>query len=175
LPNFKVIVGYIPIGKPNKIAQILGIPSEKQACPVIANRLIQTLDLGKISNDYFIGSVQLRETNFIIECDGKYEVQTQQSEQIIKISNLDAISNWVSNPQDGKLEIIIHPPEKKLKLFRRIDDQHSVFFAKKINILGKNKKTLPLTTEGGKVVKTPVKAEIIPKKLNIIVGRKRMF
>lgn len=51
--------------------------------------------------------------------------------------------------------------------------QKSIIPFKKIAI--KSKESVSVVTDGQRVLKTPVQVEIIPKKLKIIVGKKRAF
>src|SRR3989344_7026326 len=52
--KYDITVGLIPIGPDNRIAQTLGIPEGQKACDVLAARIIEKIDLGKINETYFL-------------------------------------------------------------------------------------------------------------------------
>ncbi|EKD49820.1 MAG: hypothetical protein ACD_63C00039G0003 [uncultured bacterium] len=54
-----IVFGIIPIGEPNRIANMLGIPSNASACQEIARRKLDSLDLGKVNKRFFITTVDV--------------------------------------------------------------------------------------------------------------------
>jgi hypothetical protein len=59
-------------------------------------------------------------------------------------------------------------------LFSKID-RRSLFLVKKLIIKSQGKKNLPLKTETNKILKTPVAIHIAKAKIDIIVGKNRLF
>lgn len=177
--QLNVTLGLIPVGPQNKIAQILGIPSAEEACNIIAARIIEKVDLGKANNTYFLSGITVASGLITIENE-KYRIipQIQNQISIYNFRPLFATSlgkNSYFNPQDGMLEIFIQPMVSGLwKTFRSTSQlKDSIIPFKKIAI--KSKESLPVTTDGQKVLKTPVQIEIAPKKLKVIVGKDRLF
>ena len=177
----KVTLGIIPLGPENKIAQILGIPEGEQACDILSKRIIKKVDLGKVNDIYFISSLEITKGNIKMECDGQYQVEPQFSEGSISICNFGNIfketklaKKDISNPQDGILEAVIFSPNKGFNIFKKYYKRDSVFPIKKVKIKCETE-CVPLLLDGQIVVKTPATVEVAPKKLNIIVGRSRMF
>jgi len=175
-----VTLGLIPVGADNKIAKILGIPSAEEACNILAARIIEKVDLGKANSTYFLSSLTVAFGRVRIECEDKYQVIPKTQDQI-SICNLRPLfaAEWNQtgyfNPQDGFLEILIQPLTSSFwQLFKKVDQfKKSVIPFKKIAIKSRN--SISITTDGQKVLKTPVKIEIVPKKLKIIVGKNRLF
>jgi diacylglycerol kinase family enzyme len=178
----KVTLGIIPLGPENKIAQILGIPEGERACDILSKRIIKKVDLGKVNDSYFISSLEITKGNIKLECDGQYQIEPQFSEGSISICNFGNIfketklsKKDVSNPQDGILEAVISSPSSGLfNIFKKDFKRDSVFPVKKVKIKCETE-CIPLLLDGQIVVKTPATVEVAPKKLNIIVGRSRMF
>ncbi len=178
--QFNVTLGLIPVGSQNKIAQILGIPSAEEACNILSARIIEKVDLGKANNTYFLSNIRIANGKVIIECENKYQVIPQIKDQV-NICNLRPLfatelgSTNYFNPQDGFLEILIQPITTGVfNLFKKANQlKNSVIPFKKL--LVKSKDSLSIITDGQKVLKTPVQIEIIPKKLNVIVGKNRLF
>lgn len=178
--KLKVTLGIIPVGPDNKIAQILGINSAEEATNVLAARKIEKVDLGKINDFYFLSNITITEGQVTIECENKYKV-TPQFQNQISICNLRPLfaADWGSssyfNPQDGLLEILVQPIKSGFgNLFKKSTQRkNSVIPFKKLAI--RSRDSVPVITDGQKVLKTPVKIEIVPKKLKIIVGKERMF
>ncbi|MAF13505.1 MAG: hypothetical protein CMI53_01255 [Parcubacteria group bacterium] len=178
--QFNTAVGYIPVGAENKIATILGIPSQEDACNVLAARIIEKIDLGKVNNTYFLSSITVSGGQVTIECEDKFKV-TPQNHNEISICNLRPLlvaapgQGSYFNPQDGLLEILIKPLASGFsQIFKKTTSANSsVIPFKKISI--RSRDSLPVVTDGQKILKTPVKIEIVPKKLRVIVGKNRMF
>lgn len=175
-----VILGLIPAGPDNKIAKILGIPAAEEACNVIAARIVERVDLGKINGTYFLSEISIGSGKVTIECENKFRIKPQLKDQV-NICNLRPLfatgpgqSNYF-NPQDGFLEILVQPLATGFwQSFRKAAEvKNSIIPFKKITI--KSKDSLPVITDGQKVLKTPVQIEIAAKKLRIIVGKNRLF
>ncbi|RJR30980.1 hypothetical protein C4569_03620 [Candidatus Parcubacteria bacterium] len=180
--DYKVSIGYIPIGEHTKIADILGLPGEDKACDVVSARKIEKLDLGKVNGTYFLGSVKISPGPVVLECEKKYQVEIKQSVCQVNICNLRpgflSTANTTGshfNPQDGVLEALISiaKPTQFFSFFSAKSCYDSIFPFKKLSI--KSKKSLSVHTDDQRVLKTPVDVEIIPKKINIIVGKERQF
>ncbi len=177
LVNSKAILGLIPIGEENKISKILGIPKEEFACDVISARLIESLDLGKINNHYFFSSVEIKSHQIVLENE-RWKINLSPQINKIKILNLDYYLDRIANPQDGFLEVVLEKERKNpFQIFSQKNEMiDSLFFLKKIKISSpKNKKGLPILVDSWRVLKTPSEIEILPQKINLIVGRKRKF
>ncbi|MFA6255257.1 MAG: diacylglycerol kinase family protein [Patescibacteria group bacterium] len=170
----------IPIGPDNKIAQILGITTPEEACNILAARIIEKIDLGRANNTYFLSNIKIANGPVTIECENKYQVTPQLKDQI-SICNLRPLfaAGWGQvnyfNPKDGFLEILIQPLATGFwSMFKKTDlIKNSVIPIKKIFI--KSKESIPITTDGHHVLKTPVRIEIVPGKLKLIVGKTRWF
>lgn len=178
--KLNVVLGIIPVGAENSIAQTLGIPLAEQACNVIAARIIEKVDLGRVNNTYFLSGLTISSGQLTIECENQYKVRPRFQDQI-RICNLRpalAASPGTANyfdPQDGLLEILIQPLASGFsQLFKKSTQlKNSVIPFKKIAI--RSRDSLPVITDGQKVLKTPVNIEIVPQKLKIIVGKNRLF
>lgn len=59
LGNEKIVLGIIPIGTTNDLADALGVKSWYSATSILASRKIEDIDLGKVGNKYFITSVTI--------------------------------------------------------------------------------------------------------------------
>ena len=174
--KYDITVGLIPIGPDNRIAQTLGIPEGQKACDVLAARIIEKIDLGKINETYFLSGIQISSSQITIECENQYRIKPQQENSQIAIYNLRPIFatdlNYF-NPKDVFLEVFIQPfTNGFLKIFKK-DEERSIIPFKKLVV--KSQKSISVITDGQKVLKTPVKIEVVPKKLKLIVGKSRMF
>lgn len=172
-----VTTGIIPIGPENKIAKILGISSPEEACNIIAARIVERVDLGKANGVYFLSSITVAPGNLTIDCENKFRL-TPQAEDQISICNLKPILTTARpgghfNPRDGWLEIIIEPAALKGFFRKSAVGQSSVVPFKEIAI--RSRESLLVTTDGKKILKTPVEIKIVPKKLKVIVGKERLF
>jgi len=179
--NFDVIVGLIPIGPDNKIAQALGIPTGENACNIIAARKIEKIDLGQANGTYFLSNITVAGGKMSIEWENQFRVIPQSKDQV-SICNLkpafasDYGQNSYFNPQDGLLEVLIKPLATSgfwSNLKKSNSTKDSIIPFKKITI--KSRESLSVVTDGQKVLKTPVQIEVAAKKLRLIVGKDRVF
>jgi diacylglycerol kinase family enzyme len=178
--KLNVTLGVIPVGPENKIAQILGIPTPEDACNVLAARKIEKVDLGKVNNTYFLSTITISSGKLTLECESKYKIKPRNKDQV-SICNLRPLfaADWGQtsyfDPQDGLLEILVQPIASGVsQIFRKsVDLKNTIIPFKKLAI--RSQSSLPVVTDGQKVLKTPVRIEIVPKKLKIIVGKNRLF
>ena len=180
--KYDITVGLIPVGPDNKIAQILGISEGEEACSVLAARIVEKIDLGRINNTYFLSGIEITDGQVTIECENQFLITPQAQKNQIAIYNLRPILAGNSNlgnyfnPKDGLLEVFIQPLTTNfLKIFKKNVNNlnKSVIPFKKLIV--RSKKSVAVITDGQKVLKTPVKIEIVPKKLKLIVGKDRLF
>ncbi|NQT49676.1 hypothetical protein HQ571_03205 [Candidatus Kuenenbacteria bacterium] len=184
IANNNVTLGLIPVGPDNNLAKCLGLPMEDAACEVIAARKIVKFDLGKTNNQYFFSSLKINKNldRLSIEKD-KYKITLNPECQEIDVYNYyypvgkQSFEKRMkkSSAQDQKIELVIWSKQKKRKLFSKnqgelkIDTliQGSLFDIKSFEYL-------PVVLDDYKVIKTPVKIEVEPEKLNVIVGKNRL-
>lgn len=169
--GLNVVIGFIPIGKDLNIAQSLGIPPAESACDILSARIIKRLDLGKINNYYFFTSVELGGKDINLTCDNNYFISLPEN-NILNISNLGFSTQQATLPTDGLLNVFIENTKKKF--WQKNKNRSSRLCLKNINIT--SQKSLPiLITDEKRIVKTPAEVKIAPKKIRMIVGKKRTF
>lgn len=160
-----IILGMIPVGSRSKISKIFGVPSGLTACDTLSSRIIKTINLGKINNDYFLDNIVLPFQETSINFDEKYSIKTSQKNQTLTINNLYQCS------KEPCLEAIIQHKENK-KIFNLFSNnpESSVFNIKKAVIANHS---VPITIDDQRVIKTPALIEVVPNKLRVIVGKNR--
>jgi len=178
--NQEVIIGYIPVNKKSKIAEILGIPINEQACDILAQRIIKKIDIARINNQYFVDSAEI---NPRLNRGQKIKIKFKNFEitpiknNIIRFCNLGALADnqgYKCNPSDGYLETIITPISKKWLWQAKKIEKQSVFPFTKVKIMAVNN-PIVIKVDEQSIIKTPAEIEIIPQKLKIIVGSQRKF
>jgi diacylglycerol kinase family enzyme len=175
--GFTISVGIIPVGPDNHIASSLGVNGTVEACNILAARKIEKIDVGKANNTYFISNLSVDAGNVTIECENQYSITPSPGDQI-QIFNLRPQATGGQgehfNPKDGVLEVLIAPLVKSMWGFVKNSDKNSSIIPfKKISI--KSKDSVPVITDGQKVLKTPVQVEILPRQLTVIVGKSPAF
>jgi len=158
----KTLLGIIPIGDDNSIATSFGIKNEAEACNILLARRIEKIDLGLVGKHYFLNqaSIQSSGTTIVIN---NYSIETGEKGEI-KIINLlsDNDTGIKSNPHDGLLDIYIKTRKK----------DKTCLTAKKLTITSSENKLL---IDGVMEVETPTDVEIMKDRVNVIVGKNRMF
>lgn len=166
--------GLIPVGPQQAIARFLGIPDGVSACDILSRRIVESVDLGKANDRYFLLSLDAPVAQFQLTCDGQYRV-TPQNARSLSIRNFGTPER-PSNPRDGQLEAIIGGGIRRgvfSGLFRRAPEDPSVLPFKRLTIT--SEQPLALTLDGQTIVKTPATIEATPKRLKIVVGKERKF
>ena len=174
--HYKVTLGIIPVGEHLAIPRALGIPEGEAACDVLSRRVIRTIDLGKANDQYFLFSLEVPAQPVSIECDGHYRISLLGIPRAFSICNFspDHRQYHDCDPEDGMLEAIIKEEPEGWNPFKKNQSVESVFPLRTAKIVC-NDASIPITLDGGSVVKTPVNVEIAPKKLRVVVGKDRHF
>lgn len=158
----KTLLGIIPIGDDNSIANSLGIKNPEEACNILLARRIEKIDLGLADKHYFLNQATIQSAGTILEIDDYILEPSERGE--LKIINLlsDPKETIKSNPHDGKLEILIRT--------RRKDETYLV--ASHFRIFNPQEK---LIIDGVVEIETPVEMGVMKDKVSVIVGKERMF
>jgi len=120
LPDLGCTVGYIPITGPSRVAELLGIPVGPAACDVLAARLMESVDIGRIDDRYFLTELALERTSAVIEVDGRFTISPVVGGSVF-IRNLGSNREGMpeSDARDGLLELVIRPRPEPVGRFRR--------------------------------------------------------
>ncbi len=177
--NDNMPLGIIPIGsKNNFISASLGIKNEEDACDILAARRIEKIDVGQIEptdpgqssiKKYFISHVYVPSQGTTIEIDKKYSIELIDGGEI-SILNLPILKT-ASNPQDGKLELVIENKKNKKISFNNSENQ-SIFSFKKLVIINPKNQIL---LDNSLQVNPPIEISALKRKFNVIVGKSRNF
>lgn len=170
LEESDVAVGIIPVGENNSIAQIFGIADEEQACNVLSARLVETVSLGKINEQYFISSAQITNQETILEINGKYTIEPT-GPGLTKIINLNTdAASPKNNPRDGRLEIVVSVIKKGL-----ISNSTDISFIQTSRLIANNLVHKNFLIDNAIEVATPAEISVVKAGLKIIVGKNRVF
>ncbi len=174
-----ITIGLIPVGEKEQVlAGLLGIPTGVLSCHVLSSRIIDTIDIGKVNNQYFIRSVTVEGLPTII-CNEQYTIDFSHPHQV-KICNLDTWQNHgktqIANPKNHLLETILNPiPEKGFLGFNKKSSDHSSQIVMESCRILSPGNSLPVVVDGERVLKTPVTIKIASQSLKVIAGKKRLI
>jgi hypothetical protein len=158
----KTLLGIIPIGEDNSIAASFGIKNEEDACNILLARRIEKIDLGLVGKHYFLNQASIPSAGTTIEIDNySLEIAEKGEVQIINLLS-DPKEKINSNPHDGRLELLIRT-RKKDQTFLTI---------RKLKITNPQEKLL---IDGIVEIDTPAEIGIMQNKVNVIVGKDRLF
>lgn len=105
-----VTFGILPVGFPNMVATLMGVPKGEEACDVLSARHVETIDTGSVNGRRFIGGISMPKFQAELTCDGTFRL-TPKHEGALQIRNLVVGETWhqdeIANPTDGKLEAVI--------------------------------------------------------------------
>lgn len=163
-------VGLIPVGENNSIARAFGIADEDHACNILAARLIETLSLGQINDQYFVSSARISNKETIMEINGKYTVEPAGPGEI-SIINLDTdASNPKIDPKDNLIEILVSVVKKGI-----ISNSVDLSFIQTGRVIINNLIHKNFIIDNSVEIKTPAEITAAREKLKVIVGKERLF
>jgi len=119
LPDLNIPIGYVPLAGPSAIADLLGIQVGVRACEALAARNIETLDMGKIDDRYFLTEVSISSTFAGIEVDGNYTLSSRYG-GALSVRNLGGLQDGrmdFADAQDGFLEVVMTPDQEEQSRF----------------------------------------------------------
>jgi len=179
VPDLPVTIGYIPLAEPAHIADILNVPPGLAACDILGARLIETLDVGRIGDRYFLNEVVFKNSDGKLEVEGSYKLGLI-SDGTFSIRNLGFVSKdqeTMSDPKDGLLEAVFLPTQSGgffLKFWKKSraekQRQTRVFFKKGMVMA---EKQIEGRADLNAINGDRFDVNIIPQKLRIITGRNR--
>lgn len=158
----KTLLGIIPVGNDNTIASSFGIKNEEEACNILLARRVEKIDLGLANNYYFLNQASIQSFGTTLEIDDySLEIVEKGEVQVINLLS-NPKENIKSNPHDGKLDVLIQTKRK---------DQ-TFITVKKIKLSNPQEK---LIVDGVVELATPIELSIMKDKVNVIVGKDRLF
>ncbi len=185
LPDLNVTVGYIPVFPPFEVGALLGIPMGADACDVLAARLVETIDVGRCEDRYFLTEVKIINTIASLDIEGQYRL-TPIMGGSINVKNLAGDFHLGKAPcdaQDGRLEAVITPRLYGARFFRPTYRnfpfrQFSSAQATETMVLFKNGEIISsdpidVLVDNHVVNGFRFRLDIVPKKLKLVTGRER--
>ena len=172
-----VTLGIIPFGEKNTIAKLLGIDDGMSACDVLSARLVEELDLGKVNNHYFLTSLHIPGA-VTAECNGQYTVSPVNGGEIC-VSNFSMDANGPGDPRDGRFETMVKTATRGF--FRSMFSPAyasagtSIFPTTHVIVRAPGKAQMTAIADGQSYQDAEFRIEIMPRRLNIIVGKGRQI
>lgn len=176
--------GVIPLGDgPHEIAGMLGVEEGVEACNILSRRVLQTVDLGRINDHYFLSSVRIPRTRAAISCNGQYSVIPTEDNEV-QVCNLAAMSvnaggeATFSSPRDGYLETVFQPSPRRgffSKLFRAAEPLPPPTIVPVRTLTVKHHQPVTVIRDGQRLSSSVLNIEILPKRLRVITGKTRKF
>ncbi len=158
----KTILGLIPIGEDNSIATSFGIKEAEEACNILLARRVEKIDIGLAGNHHFLNQATISALNTSLEIDDfSLEIKARGEVKIVNLLS-DPREAFKSNPHDGRLDIFI----------RAKRNEESFLSAKKFKIINPQAQLL---VDGVINLNTPIELSVLKDKLNVIVGKERLF
>ncbi len=160
----KTLLGIIPIGEDNSIADSFGIKNEESACNILLARRIEKIDLGIAGNQYFLNQASISSLGTQIEVNScKLETAEKGEIRIVNLlSDRKEKANFKSSPYDGVLDIIIKTKKKDTTFLN----------ARTLRVINEKEKIL---IDGVLEIETPLDIHILKGAVNVIVGKDRIF
>lgn len=176
----QVVFGFLPVGAPNTIAGVLGIPEGAGACEVLSRRRKIHLDVGWVNNRYFVSQLIVYPHDIRVQYDEQFTVSVENGKMELVVCNLQPFfwkdnknRDHVIHPQDGKLEAFLRPVKRKKFFGGNVYEEPSVFPFEEMEVASKTPFVVEADGKRSKEVK--IKIKLAKKKIEMIVGKERKF
>jgi len=155
----RISLGIIPLReKENKIADLLGIKDVNDACDILLSRRLETFNLVRVNNDFFIFNAYIEASDTMLEINKNYIIQNLKP-ALVEIINSPIKTEGGDNSYGSNL---------KLKITSKEGES---FFSFK-ELIAANKKA-SMIIDWAREVKTPVKIMPSDEVIKFIVGKDR--
>ncbi len=169
-----VVFGMIPMGEPQGLARILGIPTGIAACDTLSSRIVETIDSGLVNGRRFIAGVTVPRFKAELICDG-YKLSPTGAGSL-EIRNLAAVEHptegEVGNPRDGLLEVVIRTTESG-GWFKKRKMGKSIIPLQTLEI--RSQETMTVLADGEEMHGNRFDITVEPMTFKVITGKTRMF
>jgi len=172
--NKNIVLGVIPVDNKSKIAKILGIPPLGAACEILAQRIIKSVDLGMVGNYFFIDSAVIKNEDTTVHFPN-YKIRPTETRNIVSFNNLGVFktsdgTRFNFDPTDNQLELVMNSCGDNL----RKGSDLTVLPFKEVKVECSEPGAFIIADQVTKL-KPPAIVKIASKKLQTIVGTKRLF
>lgn len=178
-PDLGATVGYVPIGEGSRISTMLGISRGQAAVDVLAARLIENLDIGRVAGRFFLTEVSVSNPLASLSIEGRFSVSAPPGgTMIVRNLGLPESSGQASaDPKDGQLELVVEQPElPKRGFWRQAESENRskthLFFRE--GLLAGDK-VIQVSVDGQLLEGVDFPISIEPGRLRFITGRRRLF
>ncbi len=174
-----ITIGYIS-PEPSVLGRALGMPAGAQAVPIVAARVLRTLDLGTINKRPFLLEATMSETRAKLTFEGSYSISGREPSPL-------AIRNFalhpktgevLSDPYDGQLEAVLQTKREGSTFFgmwKRTEIEETKILFEKGVVRDLEGASLSVTVDGQGITAKEVSFDVLPKSLTVIVGPDRLF
>ena len=161
-----VVFGMIPVGTPNTIARMLGIPYGVAACDALSARRVEKIDVGIVNGHRFITGISSLDFRARIVSDGGWSMEPKES-SVLEVSNVGS-----GDPRDGMLETVIRVGGSRHGMTAR-RPKSSRLSLRSLKI--ESKDDVSLLVDGSEMRAKRFEIAVVPLGLQLITGRERMF
>ncbi len=177
LADTDIVIGIIPIGKNNRIADLLGIKGIEEVCDMLAARTIEVLDIGTVNNTYFFGCLEVLDPHTEIICNDSYSLSLTDRKERFNIYNAGCICGLdaVSDPKDGLLEVSLVGEDGGFRsLLKKVTIDKTRCYLGLDNIKIRAKDPISVKVDCYRTIEDrDFDIGIRPKRLKMIVGKNR--
>ena len=172
--NPDLTLGFLPLVERSAMGRLLGMPSGAPGADVVAARLVETVDLGRVGDRFFLTECVVTAPQAQLEIEGAYRLAPLAG-GAIAVRNLGsptAEGNPLADPKDGRLEAVIQAPVTIKNGFwnkQELTETRIPFTFGRIL----SKKQISVFVDGKEFIGTEFPLGIAPRRLKIITGRNR--
>lgn len=174
-----ILFGFLPVGEPNTIADVLGIPVGVEACDVLSRRRTVALDVGWVNNRYFISRLHIPPHPIRVQYDEQFTVSAKNGKMELVVCNVQPYvfkqrgkKEYVVHPQDGKLEAFLRPMQRQ-GVFKEVYEEPSIFPFEEMTVTSDT--PFQMEADENMTKETKVTIRLAKGRVQMIVGKERKF
>lgn len=166
--------------EPSVLGRAIGMPQGPQAIPLIAARVLRTLDVGTINKRPFLLEASIENTRAKLTFEGSYSISGREPSPLA-VRNFalhPKTGDVLSDPYDGQLEAVIQTKRDTPAFFgmwKRTELEETKILFQKGVIRDLEEGSLHVLVDGQGITAREVSFEVLPKALSLIVGPDRLF
>ncbi len=170
----KATLGLIPMGTPDALARMFGVPPGLPACDVLSARIVETIDLGAVNGRRFLNGLYAEAFLAELVCDGfRVKPSAPATLEILNLgAGMDPAAGHTAIPTDGCLEAVLRVPIPG-GWFRRPRTATSVIPSPSFEI--RSDEPIALSADGEPLTATRFDVAVEPRCFKVITGRNRQF
>lgn len=169
-----ITFGWVPVGPKTELAERFGLPYGAAAAPILSQRRVMSIDIGKCNQFYFIDYCHVPLSIVTMSLDGAFTVNGVAEKMECHVWNMTPTNRivlppgYTPVPYDRQLEIVLQPVERKSLFSSRLAPA-SIFPFTEVRL--KLEKPVAIEVDGNTLKESQITISLLAQPIKLIVNR----